>query len=90
MRNRGIYTLDGDTWTICLATRGDARPRSFATRPDTGYALETLERGERRAAEVVIGERAKHAGEQQPRARQLQIPRSARDDSGAGADANRR
>lgn len=42
--NRGIYKLGGDMWTICLATRGDARPRRFATRPDTGYALETLER----------------------------------------------
>jgi uncharacterized protein (TIGR03067 family) len=44
MINRGIYTLDGDTWTICLATRGDARPKRFATRKDSGLALETLER----------------------------------------------
>jgi uncharacterized protein (TIGR03067 family) len=44
MRNRGIYTLTGDTWTICIATRGDTRPRRFATRPDSGLALETLER----------------------------------------------
>jgi uncharacterized protein (TIGR03067 family) len=43
-RNRGIYALDGDEWTICLATRGDARPRSFATRADSGIALETLQR----------------------------------------------
>jgi len=50
-RNRGIYTLDGDEWTICLATRGDARPKSFATRADSGLALETLQRdtGTRRA-----------------------------------------
>ena len=28
-RNRGIYRLDDDTWTICLVTRGNGRPRSF-------------------------------------------------------------
>lgn len=44
-RNRGIYVLDGDMWTICLATRGNARPRSFKTRPDSGLALQTLHRG---------------------------------------------
>lgn len=44
-RNLGIYKLSGDRWTICLATRGDARPKKFATAPDSGYALETLARG---------------------------------------------
>jgi uncharacterized protein (TIGR03067 family) len=44
-RNLGIYKLDGDTWTICLATRGSKRPTRFATGPGTGFALETLERG---------------------------------------------
>lgn len=50
-RNRGIYKLDGDTWTICLATRGDTRPTKFATTPGTGLALETLHRedGRRRS-----------------------------------------
>lgn len=43
-RNLGIYELDGDRWTICLATRGSRRPRTFATRPGTGLALQTLER----------------------------------------------
>jgi uncharacterized protein (TIGR03067 family) len=47
--NYGIYNLDGDTWTICLATRGTVRPRKFATNPGSGLALETLTR-ERRAA----------------------------------------
>lgn len=44
-RNLGIYKLDGETWTICLATRGSERPERFATKPGTGLALETLERG---------------------------------------------
>jgi len=44
-RNLGIYKLDGETWTMCLATRGTVRPRSFSTKPGTGYALQTLERG---------------------------------------------
>ncbi len=42
--NHGIYDLNGAVWRICLATRGDAAPRSFATAPGTGYALEVLER----------------------------------------------
>jgi len=45
-RNLGIYKLDGDQWTICLATRGSNRPTGFATRPGTGFALETLARGD--------------------------------------------
>jgi uncharacterized protein (TIGR03067 family) len=45
-RNLGIYKLAGDKWTICLATRGNKRPGKFATAPATGFALETLERGE--------------------------------------------
>jgi uncharacterized protein (TIGR03067 family) len=44
-RNLGIYTLDGDTWTLCLATRGSQRPARFATKAGTGFALETLTRG---------------------------------------------
>jgi uncharacterized protein (TIGR03067 family) len=44
-RNLGIYKVDGDTWTICLAPGGKRRPRTFTTRAGTGLALETLERG---------------------------------------------
>jgi uncharacterized protein (TIGR03067 family) len=44
-RNLGIYTLERDRWVICLATRGTKRPGKFATKPETGLALETLERG---------------------------------------------
>ena len=43
--NLGIYKLNGDTWTLCLATRGNTRPNTFATKPGTGIALETLKRG---------------------------------------------
>jgi uncharacterized protein (TIGR03067 family) len=44
-RNLGIYKLQGDRWTICLATRGTERPTTFATSPGTGFALESLVRG---------------------------------------------
>lgn len=43
-RNLGIYKLERDRWTICLATRGTTRPKEFATRAGTGLALETLRR----------------------------------------------
>jgi uncharacterized protein (TIGR03067 family) len=43
--NRGIYELDGDTWRICLATRGPNRPAEFTTKAGTGIALEVLKRG---------------------------------------------
>ncbi|SRR5258706_710347 len=42
--NLGIYELDSDTWKLCLATRGPARPATFATKPGTGIALEVLQR----------------------------------------------
>jgi uncharacterized protein (TIGR03067 family) len=43
--NFGIYELNGDTWIICLATRGSTRPSSFATTGGSGLALEVLRRG---------------------------------------------
>ncbi len=48
--NLGIYELDGNSWRLCLATRGCVRPESFATAPGSGFALETLTRGEKPAA----------------------------------------
>ena len=37
----------GDTWRICLAFAGiKTRPKEFATKPGTGFALETLKRGD--------------------------------------------
>jgi uncharacterized protein (TIGR03067 family) len=43
--NLGIYKLDGDTWKLCLAMRGDTRPSKFASQQGSGFALETLTRG---------------------------------------------
>jgi uncharacterized protein (TIGR03067 family) len=43
--NLGIYRLDGDSWKLCLATRGTVRPASFASAPGSGIAVETLVRG---------------------------------------------
>jgi uncharacterized protein (TIGR03067 family) len=43
-RNLGIYRIVGGRWTLCLATRGATRPKTFATKPATGIALETLVR----------------------------------------------
>jgi len=43
-RNLGIYKLDKNRWVICLATRGSERPARFATKADSGIALETLTR----------------------------------------------
>jgi uncharacterized protein (TIGR03067 family) len=42
--NLGIYEIDGDTWKLCLATRGNVRPAEFASKPGSGVAVETLER----------------------------------------------
>jgi len=43
--NLGIYELNGDTWKICLATRGTVRPSSFVSTAGSGFAVETLTRG---------------------------------------------
>lgn len=40
----GIYQLDGDSLTLCLALAGAARPKAFATSPESGHALERLVR----------------------------------------------
>jgi uncharacterized protein (TIGR03067 family) len=48
--NCGIYELVGDTWKICLATRGKVRPTSFAASAGSGFVFETLTRGAVQAA----------------------------------------
>lgn len=46
-KSLGIYELKGDTWRICLALAGiQTRPHDFATSPGSGFALETLKRGD--------------------------------------------
>jgi uncharacterized protein (TIGR03067 family) len=39
-----IYELDGDSWKMCLTTRGGKRPAKFATKGGTGLALQTAVR----------------------------------------------
>jgi uncharacterized protein (TIGR03067 family) len=48
--NRGIYQLRGDTWKICLSTCGGGRPSDFRSTAGSGFACETLTRGEVPAA----------------------------------------
>ena len=43
-RNVGIYRIDKDGWTLCLATEGTKRPVKFETRAGSPFALETLKR----------------------------------------------
>lgn len=44
-KSLGIYELKGDTWKICMGFAGvKNRPEEFATKPGTGFALETLKR----------------------------------------------
>jgi len=40
----GIYEIENDTWKICLTSRGNNRPKKFATEPGTGHACEVLKR----------------------------------------------
>jgi uncharacterized protein (TIGR03067 family) len=56
---RGIYKLEGDRYTLCRAIQADdARPREFATRPDSNLAMVVWTRisagdvARRRAVEV--------------------------------------
>jgi len=44
VRHPGIYKLAGDTWTLCIATQGSKRPKTFSTKAGSGFALETLQR----------------------------------------------
>jgi uncharacterized protein (TIGR03067 family) len=50
--NHGIFEIEGDEWKLCLATRGDARPKKFATKANSGHALQVLRRGVVKAAKA--------------------------------------
>src|SRR5215471_15570864 len=52
-----IYELDGDSWKMCLTTRGGKRPAKFATKSGTGLALQTA---------VRAGSKAKTAAKASP------------------------
>ncbi len=40
----GIYSLSGETWTLCFTVTAKERPTAFATAPGSGLALEVLQR----------------------------------------------
>ena len=41
---RGIYKLDGNRWTLCLAAPGKERPKEFRSREGSGTTLIVWER----------------------------------------------
>lgn len=42
--NLGVYRIEGESWKLCLATRGNVRPHDFISPPGSGFACETLTR----------------------------------------------
>ena len=44
--NLGIYQLKGNSWKLCLATRGSTRPATFQSSAGSGIAVETLVRAQ--------------------------------------------
>ena len=42
---KGIYKLDGDTLTSCVAEAGKDRPSEFASKPGSGHTLRVFKRG---------------------------------------------
>jgi uncharacterized protein (TIGR03067 family) len=42
--NPGIYQFKGDSWKLCVATRGTVRPATFTSTPGSGIAVERLVR----------------------------------------------
>jgi uncharacterized protein (TIGR03067 family) len=52
--NLGIYELNGDTWKICLSTRGEVRPMEFSAPAGSGFVYETLTRREAGAIKAAV------------------------------------
>jgi len=52
-RHLGIYELNDEVWTLCFATQGTERPKTFSSL-GSGVVVETLERGgaNRRSSEL--------------------------------------
>jgi uncharacterized protein (TIGR03067 family) len=44
MTVKGIYTLEGDTYTVCTETKGKDRPTKFESEKDSGHVLQVLKR----------------------------------------------
>lgn len=42
--SRGIYELDGDTYTVCVGLAGRDRPERFTSEPGSGHAIQVLRR----------------------------------------------
>ena len=40
----GIYELEGDTYKVCMGTKGKPRPKAFVSTPGTGDGLQVLKR----------------------------------------------
>ena len=41
---KGIYKLEGDIYTVCMALPGGERPKEFVSKPGSGHVLEVLKR----------------------------------------------
>jgi len=61
-RNLGIYELSGETWKLCLATRGGVRPTKFAAPAGSGIVVETLTRGASKPKAQVKSKKQTDAG----------------------------
>ncbi|MBL8982571.1 MAG: TIGR03067 domain-containing protein [Gemmatimonadetes bacterium] len=75
----GVFTLDGDTLTICLGLVGATRPSGFRTTQGSGHALETLRRASAARPVGVTGGHTAAGKAQNSPARQSDVART--DDS---------